>query len=94
MKRRRGGRLSGQPWGLYDTHGNVWEWVEDCWNDRYERAPDDGRARTRGDCHRRVLRGGSWVSKPVGLRSACSVWRNAANRHDSSGFRVARTLTL
>ena len=41
-------------------HGNVWEWVEDCWNDSYEGAPDDGSAWTSGDCGRRVLRGGSW----------------------------------
>ena len=87
------GSYPADPWGLYDTHGNVWEWVEDCWNDSYENAPEDGRAWTSGDCRRRVLRGGSWTNKPVGLRSACRIWREAADRRDSNGFRVARTLS-
>ncbi len=54
------------PWGLYDMHGNVWEWVEDCWNDGYQEAPVDGSAWTSGDCGRRVLRGGSWDYRSVG----------------------------
>ena len=66
----RGRRLPGIPWGLYDMHGNVWEWVEDCWNENYEGAPSDGSAWTSGDCIRRVLRGGSWVILPEHLRSA------------------------
>ena len=46
--------------GLYDMHGNVWEWVEDCWNGSYAGAPADGDAWRSGDCAKRVLRGGSW----------------------------------
>ena len=45
--------------GLYDMHGNVWEWTEDCWNVNYKGAPTQGEAWTAGDCGRRVLRGGS-----------------------------------
>ncbi len=56
--------------GLHDVHGNVWEWVEDCWNDSYAGAPANGTAWTSGDCGRRVLRGGSWDDYPRSLRSA------------------------
>ena len=58
------------PWGLYQVHGNVWEWCQDCWNDNYHNAPADGSAWTTGDCSRRVLRGGSWSNNPQYLRSA------------------------
>ena len=47
-------------WGLHDLHGNVWEWVQDCWNGSYQGAPTNGSAWESGDCSRRVLRGGSW----------------------------------
>jgi hypothetical protein len=58
------------PWGLYNAHGNVWEWTEDCWNDSNIGNPGDGRPRTTGDCSRRVVRGGAWYSFPQFLRSA------------------------
>ena len=54
------GSFSANPFGLHDVHGNVWEWVEDCWNDSYDGAPSDGSAWESGNCERRVLRGGSW----------------------------------
>jgi formylglycine-generating enzyme required for sulfatase activity len=50
--------------GLYEVHGNVWEWTEDCWNGNYNGAPKQGEAWTSGDCGRRVLRGGSWGDSP------------------------------
>jgi formylglycine-generating enzyme required for sulfatase activity len=56
--------------GLYDMHGNVWEWVEDRWHKDYFGAPDDGSAWTIGSTRLRVLRGGSWYFEPRNLRSA------------------------
>ena len=81
------------PWGLYQLHGNVWDWMEDCWHDNYNGAPSDGSAWTPGDCDRRVVRGGSWDSIPRGLRAADRDWNTPGIRSDSGGFRVARTLT-
>jgi formylglycine-generating enzyme required for sulfatase activity len=78
--------------GLYDMHGNVGEWVQDCWNDYYYDAPSDGSAWTTGDCGRRVLRGGSWNNGPRGLRSADRGGNFPDSRVDSVGFRVGRTL--
>src|SRR5947207_2436080 len=46
--------------GLYDMHGNVWEWVQDCYKPSYEGAPDDGSHVLSGDCSFHILRGGSW----------------------------------
>jgi formylglycine-generating enzyme required for sulfatase activity len=79
-------------WGPYDTHGNVWEWVEDCWNRSYEGAPNGGRAWTSGDCSRRMLRGGSWEDDPEKLRSAIRGVMKTEVRSSGIGFRVARTL--
>ena len=79
--------------GLHDVHGNVREWVEDCWHDRYRGAPSDGDAWTRGgDCGKRVLRGGAWVDDPRSLRSAIRYSFTTGNRYFYAGFRVARTL--
>ena len=82
------------PWGLYNMHGNVWEWMEDCWNDSNTGNLGDGRARTTGTCTQRVVRGGSWVSNPQFLRSASRDGSNAGGRYYGRGFRLARTLHL
>ena len=87
------GIFASNRFGLHDVHGNVWEWTEDCWNDSYAGAPDDGAPWTRGDCSRRVLRGGSWYSEPGSLRSANRGRNTSDDRSSSSGFRIARTLT-
>jgi formylglycine-generating enzyme required for sulfatase activity len=79
-------------WGLYDAHGNVWEWVEDCYTDRYSGAPTDGTAVTTGECGSRVLRGGSWSGDPDSLRSANRNRYSIDDRGDYLGFRVGRTL--
>jgi formylglycine-generating enzyme required for sulfatase activity len=81
------------PWGLYQVHGNAWEWTEDCWYDSNTGNPGDGRARTTGDCSKRVVRGGSWYVDPQVLRSAYRNWITANLRSSDLGFRVARTLT-
>ena len=78
--------------GLYDMHGNVWEWTEDCWHENYAGAPTDGSAWTTG-CrgNYRVLRGGSWSNSPAFLRSANRIWNYPDIRDSSGGFRLART---
>jgi formylglycine-generating enzyme required for sulfatase activity len=83
------------PWGLYDVHGNVWEWVQDCWHGNYQGAPNDGTAwleASGGDCGQRVLRGGSWFGKPVDLRSANRYGYDADYRYNLFGFRLAQDL--
>ena len=86
------GGFPANSFGLFDMHGNVWEWTEDCWNDNYSGAPGDGRAWTSGDCERRVARGGSWDFVPKNLRSADRIGFTAANRVYFGGFRIARSL--
>ena len=87
------GSFSANAFGLHDVHGNVREWVEDCWNRSYHGAPGDGRAWTTGNCSRRVLRGGSWSYLPWYLRSAFRGTSSSGYRVVYAGFRVARTLT-
>ena len=87
------GSFKPNAFGLYDMHGNVWEWVEDCYKDSYAGAASDGSAVTSGDCSRRVLRGGSWVSLPDYLRSANRLWFTSGYRDSGLGFRVGRTLS-
>jgi len=85
------GQKLANAFGLHDVHGNVMEWVQDCWNDSYAGAPTDGSAWERGDCSRRVLRGGSWDSNLENARAASRLRGVDTNRYLDFGFRVART---
>ena len=84
------GRYQPNSYGLHDMHGNVWEWVEDCWNDSYVGAPNDGRVWTSGDCDQRVSRGGSWLNTPRDVRSTVRLGDSRSNRANGQGFRLAR----
>jgi len=86
------GSFEANAFGLHDMHGNVFEWVQDCYKDSYKGAPSDGSAATAGDCSLRVLRGGSWGGLPRRLRSACRLRGQPDLRDVNGGFRVARTL--
>jgi formylglycine-generating enzyme required for sulfatase activity len=86
------GHYKPNPFGLYDMHGNVWEWVEDCYKDSYAGAPSDGTASTSGDCSLRVRRGGAWIYFPGYLRAANRGWSRPDDRLDDLGLRVGRTL--
>jgi formylglycine-generating enzyme required for sulfatase activity len=72
--------------------GNVWEWTQDCYVDKYEVQPIDGSAHDVTNCQQRVLRGGSWDDNPQDLRSAKRDGSSSDNRYDFIGFRLARTL--
>ncbi len=86
------GSYKANAFGLYDMHGNVWEWVQDCYEGNYNKALKDGRAYEGGECARSVLRGGSWGSRPENLRSANRNNNGAAYRNSSIGFRLAQDL--
>ena len=75
--------------GLYDMHGNVFEWCQDHWHDNYEGAPTDGSAWISSDQRNsRVYRGGSWDFNPWICRSAYRGRDYPGDRNDDTGFRV------
>ena len=87
------GSFPANAFGLHDMHGNVREWVEDCWHGSYDGAPADGRAWVwGGNCSARVVRGGSWDDAPRKLRAAGRDRNPPGLRSFTVGFRVARTL--
>lgn len=83
------GQLPSNAWGLKDMHGNVDEWVEDCYSDHYTLAPEDGSAMQLGNCNLRVLRGGSWFDIPRVIRSSSRYRQEIDTRQNTYGFRVA-----
>jgi formylglycine-generating enzyme required for sulfatase activity len=86
------GSFKPNEFGLYDMAGNVWQHVEDCYQQGFDSVPTDGSARMTGDCEYRVVRGGSWYLVPQFLRSATRNGGTPSNRALDLGFRVGRTL--
>jgi formylglycine-generating enzyme required for sulfatase activity len=87
------GSFAPNAFGLHDMLGNVWEWVQDCYQGDYSEAPTDGSAWTAGDCQLfRVVRGGSWTSSFRSVHSAYRLRLIAGNRGGDLGFRVGRTI--
>ena len=86
------GTYSANKFGLYDVHGNVWEWVQDCYYKNYKRAPKDQRERVKKkQCDgSRVLRGGSWYNIAYYIRSAYRYGNSPSSRHLYNGFRLAQ----
>ncbi len=82
------------PWRLYNTLGNVWEWTQDCYTKNYDGTPVDGAAREsikQDRCQLRVLRGGSWNLGTLYVRSASRLRSTTDDRNSDIGFRLART---
>ena len=82
------GKFSPNAFGLYDMHGNVWEWCQDNWYDNYINTPIDGSAWTRQSSETKMLRGGSWYSYPDYCRSAFRYYDNFVSFNNFVGFRV------
>lgn len=86
------GGFPANAFGLYDTSGNAWSWVADCWKPDYIDAPTDGSAYRGGACSEHAERGGAWFYSPGNLRSAIRIKDPSDLRNYHNGFRIARTL--
>ncbi|HEX9684453.1 MAG TPA: SUMF1/EgtB/PvdO family nonheme iron enzyme [Burkholderiales bacterium] len=86
------GSFPSNRFNLFDMHGNVWQWVADCWNASYAAAPADGSPWLKGECEKAVVRGGAWGLLPEDVRSARRDGDNKDLRSGRRGFRVARDL--
>ncbi len=86
------GSFEPNPWGIYDMHGNAYEWVEDCWHDNYVGAPKGPEAWVDGNCQIRVIRGGSWYYYSRMSKSSTRQKNPAAVKSYWLSFRVVRAL--
>jgi formylglycine-generating enzyme required for sulfatase activity len=87
------GKLRPNQWGIFDMHGNAWEWVEDCWTPNASEIPTDGSPFSRpGKCEMGVIRGGSFASGPQRVRSATRFPMAVASHFQNNGFRIALSL--
>jgi formylglycine-generating enzyme required for sulfatase activity len=85
------GKFPANAWGLYDMHGNVWEWCADDWHSSYEGIPIDGsirRFKNSETTSRKVIRGGSWLGYPEDSRSAFRTFHDEDRAFDGLGFRL------
>ncbi|MGE0409564.1 MAG: SUMF1/EgtB/PvdO family nonheme iron enzyme, partial [Amphiplicatus sp.] len=79
------GSYPANAFGLYDMHGNVWEWVADCWSESRAKSPAP-------PCRRRVLKGGAWNTGGWRLRAAHRIPKEAGAREYDNGFRVVKEI--
>jgi formylglycine-generating enzyme required for sulfatase activity/DNA-binding winged helix-turn-helix (wHTH) protein len=87
------GALKPNPWGIFDMHGNAWEWVEDCWTPNPQAMPTDGSAFSRpGSCEIGVIRGGSFAAGSRRVRSAIRSPVRTTKHFYNTGLRVALSL--
>jgi len=86
------GQYAPNAFGVHDMHGNVYEWIEDCYSPDHSGSAGDGSARTDGDCKFRLMKGGSWVAHGYQARAAARIRYVTDYRYDDYGIRIARTL--
>lgn len=88
-----GGTFPPNAFGLYDMHGNLWDWCADNWLDDYSSSPRDGSSYQKKDSRYRIARGGSWHEPPALCRSASRIKFLQTDAEEFIGFRVARDRT-